>query len=230
MSSVAIETKSDNSKKRKKKCNLKWYNLNGRIQTEHNGVIYLLTTRFNNDTYQQHRDIIKKYKYEYKSLQKSVGMKDMKDIKDMTDMNDRTIEDDFKGCIYGSSKTIQEHIPLKALTIVFEMNNSSNTITGVGYVYNRPYTRKRFKIYEDNFYNRITYIAKLHIDRGSFSPTQLDIIQQMEAFLFYGKGHLKRGQGFTSIPDKYLNKEFKEKIMKEFIIPYSCILFDIDKE
>lgn len=152
---------------------------------------YLLTTRFNHKTLKENRDYLSTYK--------------------------KNKENNFRGCFYGSPKHFPNNIPLKANILLFEMNNSNNKIEGVSYLYNRPYTKKRLKIYKEDFYNRITYISYLHIERNVMSKDQLDILEKIENILFYGKGHLKRGYGFTSIPEKHLNKKLKEDIYNVFI-------------
>jgi hypothetical protein len=100
------------------------------------------------------------------------------------------------------------------------MNNSTNKIEGIAYLKNRPYTKKRLCVYKDNFYNRMMYIARLHIERTNLSVEQISLLEQIENFVFYGKGHIKRGHGFTSIPQKHLNKKLKEDIERHFIYTY----------
>ena len=100
-----------------------------------------------------------------------------------------------KGCIYNSPTVIKENISLQIPIYVIEMNNDENKIMGIGKIKNNIST-KRHKIYTDNNYNRYSYLGK-RIDREDIK--NLNKLEELEKKLFKGKGHLKRGQGITSV-------------------------------
>ena len=60
------------------------------------------------------------------------------------------------GCVYGTPQEMPNYIPIGGKVFVFEMNNQTNKVEGIGYLTNRLYTRKRFNIYKDRNYS--TYI------------------------------------------------------------------------
>jgi len=112
---------------------------------------------------------------------------------------------EYEGCIYNCPVYIKDSIPISCKIYVIEMNNESNTITGIGLITNRVIT-KRNKIYSDNNYNRYTYRGKKRIDANLLDEVTLECL---EARLFKGKKHLKRSQGIAQVPkdvsDEYLN-------------------------
>jgi len=131
-------------------------------------VIHLLTTRFDNNTWQENC-----------AYRERNGM---------------------RGCIYGSATRIKERIPLGDLVFIVEMNNSTNQIMGIGLCRNMIHLDKYYKIYSSGTYNRYTYKSDYMLDR--YSPyLDSEFIETLEKICFKGKTHLKRGIGFTSIPD-----------------------------
>lgn len=108
----------------------------------------------------------------------------------------------YKGCIYGSPQQITEKIPQHSLIFVIEMNNSTNKIEGIGLIRNVTRHDKKLGVYEAGNYNRYTYIGKYRVDRSTLEQTNPQILQIIEQILFKGKTHLKRGGGFTRIPEK----------------------------
>ena len=105
----------------------------------------------------------------------------------------------IQGCIYGSATKMKGTIPLNVIVFVIAMNNSSNKIEGISLVRNIAHLDKYYKIYSSGTYNRYVYKSKYHIERENLCPDLLNIIDQI---CFKGKTHLKRGIGFTSIPEK----------------------------
>ena len=131
-------------------------------------VIHLLTTRFDNNTWQENCYYREKYA--------------------------------MSGCIYGSATKIKEKIPLNDLVFIIEMNNSSNHIMGIGLCRNMIHLDKYYKIYDSGTYNRYTYKSDYRLDR-LYSSLDPALITALEKICFKGKTHLKRGIGFTSIPE-----------------------------
>ena len=153
-------------------------------------VIHLLTTRFDNNTWQENC---------YYREKNGMG-----------------------GCIYGSATKIKEKIPLGDLVFIIEMNNSTNQILGIGLCRNMIHLDKYYKIYSSGTYNRYTYKSEYRLDRlyPSLDP---DLIAILEKICFKGKTHLKRGIGFTSIPealkrglDYDLEKAIRDAFLKNF--------------
>jgi hypothetical protein len=120
------------------------------------------------------------------------------------------------GAIYGTPCRIIETIPLKAKLIVLEMNNDTNTIMGVGIIHNLIRMDKYHAIYSSGNFNRFTYTGKHYISASDFTREQVTLIEKMELCVFKGKGHLKRGQGIQTIPNKRYNKDDIEVFKQMF--------------
>lgn len=126
----------------------------------------------------------------------------------------------MNGCIYGSPIPISESIPLNTDVVICEMNNSKNKIMGLGLIKNYLFTNKYYKIYSKGNYNRFTYKGKYRIDHLEFDREETLIIKDLEDIVFKGKGHLKRGFGVTSVPQKKLVRleyDMKKKIQEMFL-------------
>lgn len=126
---------------------------------------------------------------------------------------------DFTGCIYGCPKRVASTIPIKAGVAILEMNNSNNKIMGIGLIVNYLRVDKSYRIYEDGNYNRYVYLSKYRIDRSELKSNEEPLISYLEKIVFYGKTHLKRGQGITLVPDKKVKNFIYEEIpLEEFIM------------
>jgi len=101
-----------------------------------------------------------------------------------------------------------EKIPLNSLVFVVEMNNSTNKIEGIGLIRNMLHPEKIIRIYQTGNYNRYTYQGKYRIDRCTIEFVCPQVLKILEQLVFTGKTHLKRGGGFTRIPEK-LYKQHK---------------------
>lgn len=119
---------------------------------------------------------------------------------------------DFDGCIYGSPTEMPDHIPNKSRVFVFEMNNDENKIMGIGYLYNKLNYSRKHKIYNINNYNRYCYVGKYRVDRYELTKTQKQFLKKIEANLFGGYTHQKRGQGFNCISEKNM-KTIKSNLL-----------------
>ena len=106
----------------------------------------------------------------------------------------------YNGCIYGSSTKIKKDINTDTVLIVFEMNNSTNEIEGIGIIKNKV-INKVYNIYNDNNYNRYIYKSSYRIDKKKFTPETKEIIKKLEIILFKGKGHYKRGHGINILSE-----------------------------
>lgn len=121
-------------------------------------------------------------------------------------------------CIYGSPREMSPKINGLSDVYVIEMNNTTNKIEGIGYIQNIPYMDKYYKIYEDGNYNRYIYKSNYYADRDIILRYNSVLVEILEQILFKGKTHLKRGSGFTTIPEKLLNNEkYKNTNIKNII-------------
>jgi hypothetical protein len=126
-------------------------------------------------------------------------------------------EKNIKGCIYPIPAKIGPNIPLESTLIVFEMNNETNKIIGIGLIKNYLRLDKYFKVYSEGNYNRYTYRSPYRLDREDFVEEETEFCEEMETILFKGKDHIKRGRGIQLIPSKkLLNSKFKENTFLEF--------------
>jgi hypothetical protein len=145
----------------------------------------IVSTRFNNETWEQNVNFKKKYNY--------------------------------SGCIYGVPQPMSNKIELNSPVFVVEMNNSINKIEGIGLLKNNIYLDKYYKVYDAGDYNRYIFKGKYHINRDTLVILNLKLVELLDYILFKEKTHLKRGIGFTTIPEKLLNHK-------------KCSDFDIKKE
>jgi hypothetical protein len=154
-------------------------------------MIYLVSTRFNNDTWLQNEGFRKKYNY--------------------------------TGCIYGVPQPMSPKIEIDGSVFVLEMNNTSNQIEGIGFIKNNLRLDKYYKIYDEGNYNRYVFKGKYRISRDQLYSINSILVDNLETILFKRKTHLKRGMGFTSVPEKLLidkvwnNVNVKDEIKIIFI-------------
>lgn len=106
------------------------------------------------------------------------------------------------GALYGSPIKISDKILLDEKILILEMNNTKNIIEGIGIIKNRylQESRKMYKIYSDNNYNRFIYRSDFRIDKNNFTNYEKANIKKLEKLLFYSYKHFKRGQGIQQIP------------------------------
>ena len=141
-----------------------------------------------------------------------------------TRFNNETWDENYKwreknkcaGCAYGLMKPISEEIGLNTYMIVLEMNNDKNKIMGFGFIQNMTNPKHNIKIYSKQKFCYYTYHSPYRIDRNELLSRENIIIEILEVLVFYGKGHLKRGQGITRISDAMLLRgkmDFKHELM-----------------
>ncbi len=111
------------------------------------------------------------------------------------------------GCIYGSPQPMSPKIIQDAYVFVIEMNNSTNQIEGIGLIKNTIRLDKYFRVYETGNFNRYVFRGNHRISRNDFLKKNDHLVLILDQILFKGKSHLKRGAGFTQIPEKLLNHE-----------------------
>jgi len=137
-----------------------------------------------------------------------------------TRFNDSTWEENCRyrrmnkitGCIYGSPCKMSPKIIQETLVFVIEMNNDLNRIEGIGLVRNITRSDKYYSIYKGGNYNRFTFKGDYRIDRLELIKNNSNLVNILDYILFKEKTHLKRGSGFTSVPEKLLNHSLCEKL------------------
>lgn len=155
-------------------------------------MIKIVSTRFNDNTWQENLDFRKK--------------NNMK-------------------CIYGTPLELPPHICLDCNVFVVEMNNSINKITGIGLIRNKRFLDKPYKIYQEGNYNRCIYKGDYYLSRENLLLLNEQLVRIFDYILFKEKTHLKRGSGFTSIPEKLLNHSICEnlnvkRILRDLFVDY----------
>ena len=149
-----------------------------------------------------------------------------------TRFNDATWEENLNyrikhnvKCIYGTPLEFTPHICIDSNVFVLEMNNSKNQIQGIGLVKNRPCLDKYYKIYQEGNYNRYIYKSNYYLNREQLLILNNDLVRIFDHILFKEKTHLKRGSGFTTIPEKLLRHSICEnlniiRLLKNIFIDY----------
>lgn len=159
-------------------------------------MIKIVSTRFNDVTWQENLDYRKKYNID---------------------------------CIYGTPLELHQSICLDTNVFVVEMNNSKNKIEGIGLIRNKTHVDKYYKIYHEGNYNRYVYKGNYYLNREKLSTLDENLVRIFDYILFKEKTHLKRGSGFTSIPEKLLNHSICDNInvkrrLRELFINYFTII------
>ena len=137
--------------------------------------------------------------------------------------NEYRLKIKLNGCIYGSPQEMSPKIFLDSIVFVVEMNNKQNKIIGIGLIKNKPLVDKYYKIYKDCNYNRYIYQSKYYVERDVLSRHNEQLVKSLDHILFKEKTHLKRGCGFTTIPEKLMkhpicnNMDIKKEIISIFI-------------
>ena len=134
--------------------------------------------------------------------------------------NNWKVSNNYSGCIYNTPVYIKNIIPLEMPVYIIEMNNDTNEIMGIGKIYNKVYTDKKYNIYNDNNYNRYIYKSSFRLDKKDFDESLKEIIRNLEKLLFTGKTHLKRGHGIQIVSDtlkKLDNFSFDKYFINLFI-------------
>ena len=118
---------------------------------------------------------------------------------------------------------LSNKIVVDSLVFVVEMNNSLNRIEGIGLMRNNIRLDKYMSVYNDGNFNRYVYKGNYHIDREIIIRHNSSLVDIFDYILFKEKTHLKRGAGFTTIPEKLLthkickNVDIKKEVKQLFI-------------
>ena len=117
------------------------------------------------------------------------------------------INNNISGCSYGAPYMMSPKIQLDSLVFVIEMNNTLNRIEGIGLVRNKGSLSmdKTCKIHAERNYNRFYFQGNYRINRDELEREHNELVKIFDYILFKEKTHLKRGIGFTTVPEKLLN-------------------------
>lgn len=144
-------------------------------------------------------------------------------------------KNNLAGCIYGSPQPISPKIIQDSLVFVIEMNNSKNQIEGIGAIINTIRLDKYFRIYETGNFNRYVFRGKHRISRETLLKLNEPLVNTLDYILFKEKTHLKRGSGFTQIPEKLFkhkkceNMNIQNTIKDLFLQNFDIIIEPFDK-
>jgi len=111
------------------------------------------------------------------------------------------------GCVYMTKTKISNSLSYDKPYFVLEMNNTINKVMGIGII-SIKLSQKREKMYNNYYYNLYTYRGSKHVTMENVEDDEF--IELFEKVLFYGKGHMKRGQGMTHFPYKKMTKQHIE--------------------
>lgn len=134
------------------------------------------------------------------------------------------------GCLYGAPQPPSPKILLDSLMFVIEMNNSKNKIEGIGLIRNKPITDKYYKIYRDANFNRYIYRSQYYMERETLERYNSLMVKIFDHILFKEKTHLKRGCGFTTVPEKLLQHkmcnglDLKKELQNIFLEHFSKVI------
>jgi hypothetical protein len=115
-------------------------------------------------------------------------------------------------CCYGSPQPMSPKIEANGTVFVVEMNNSTNKIEGIGLIKNKPQVDKFYKIHSDINYNRYAYFGNYYINRETLIEYNMLFVDAIDNICFKGKTHLKRGIGFTTVPEKLMELKKSEGV------------------
>jgi hypothetical protein len=140
-------------------------------------------TRFKNDTAQQNREWREKNSLEH-------------------------------GCVYCAVGPLPASIKQTPNIFVIEMNLDTDEIIAIGLIKNRL-CLKPHKVYKETRYNYFTYKSNYRISSRYFpeifTNKEQEKMSRLENYLFKGYSHLKRGAGYSKLPEKIIYKAGKKK-------------------
>jgi hypothetical protein len=149
---------------------------------------YLMTIRYNNETYQEMRDFTE------------VASNAKRGIK----------------CVYGCPKIVSDCVIRDSVLMVLEMNNDENRIEGIGMVRNtvqEPFMisggsegRRTFQIHNDGNLNRFVYIGAKRIDRNEMTEEEEQVFAAFDIICFKGKLIDLQEFAYTMFKNRYNKK------------------------
>jgi hypothetical protein len=116
-------------------------------------------------------------------------------------------------CVYGLQEPMSDRCAYGAEVFVFEMNNDTNRIEGIGLIRN-VHTGEKHTIHSNNQYNLCSYVGSYHLTRDQLlEHCNPQWLMEMEELMFKGKSNLKRLTGIRLLTDKLLRR--KERTVDE---------------
>ena len=110
-------------------------------------------------------------------------------------------------CIYNAISPMAASLNDISYIFIVEMNNDKKIVEGVGFVPNKFYDDKSYKVYKDNLYNLYTYKSNCRMDRNDFTQQhENEMLNLLDKLLFKGYTHVQRGSGFTILRNKIVFK------------------------
>jgi len=113
------------------------------------------------------------------------------------------------GCIYNALTTLPVSVSDIPNIFVIEMNIETNKIIGIGLVKNRLCLKSE-NVYSEKKFNYCTYKSNYRISsryfEEIFTTEEIELIELLEKYLFRGFSHLKRGIGYSKLPEKMIYK------------------------
>lgn len=110
-----------------------------------------------------------------------------------------------KGCLYGNPHPLKKRI--QPFRLVFELNNDTNRIEGVGLISDRCLLRGKntvFRnVYENTLFNQNVYRGEYRLERSiidNYSNISKQIFQRLDEICFHGFYHIKRGNSISKLP------------------------------
>lgn len=128
--------------------------------------------------------------------------------------------------VYCCSKEVSKTVKQRKL-LVIEMNNSTNQLLGIGFIYNitpEPFKHRIF-IGENESNNKFTYICRVRVDIDEMTESELSLLRLIGTFCFKGKSNLKRTRGITRFPIRILSKLNNEE-QKNILLDVKKIFTD----
>lgn len=117
------------------------------------------------------------------------------------------------GCVYCAVGPLPISIKQTPNIFVIEINIETNKIVAIGLIKNRLCLRPD-KVYKEARYNYFTYKSNFRISSRYFSEIftskEFEKITLLEKYLFTGYSHLKRGAGYSKLPEKIIYKGGKK--------------------
>jgi hypothetical protein len=151
---------------------------------------YLMTTRFNTETWKQHREFM-----DMGSAGKGVHACYCSPMGISSHIVDAACSAS-PGPISGPNSNVNG---IKLL--VLEMHNDLNTIMGIGAVFARSHYR-RYSMYVDDKYNVCAFVGPYRIARTEMTEKEEIMMVMLDTLCFRGKRHMKRLRGLTLFPDE----------------------------
>ena len=132
------------------------------------------------------------------------------------------------GCIYNTTSPMPISVNNVPNIFMIEMNITTKTIIGVGFVKNQQELKRHF-VYSDNKYNLYSYKSKYHINKDEFNEEEIKLIEDLENVLFTGYCHMIRGIGISKLPNRLIHKIGKNenRIVTEYPNNYNEIFLKV---